>query len=106
MKFKITSTTYLTLDYDSGEVLKQYPQLKDKVELTDTFCKQEEKQLEAIITLNSLEELTDLCDLIDEELILYKNYNYAENSNVKIYDDIYTIEIYDDWGGGNDLWHH
>lgn len=60
------------------------------------FVKKTKKQCETIITLNSLEELTNLSELVGKQLVIYKDYAYTDNGK-EVYDDIYTIEIYDDY---------
>lgn len=55
---------------------------------------------ETTIEIKDLDELMQLVELVNSfngrEIIIYKNH-YYDDMNKKVYDDKYTIEIYDDW---------
>ena len=52
---------------------------------------------ETTIEIKDLDELMQLVKSLNgREIIIYKNYYYDDMNN-KVYDDNYTIEIYDDW---------
>ena len=97
MKFRITATS-CDLRYDVGEhtkyMTRDYRFLKDKVNTEQT---KSHKLPETTIDIKDLDELIQLVNSLNgREIIIYKNYYYDDMNN-KVYDDKYTIEIYDDW---------
>ena len=101
MKFRITATSCDCCGYDVGEhtkyMTKDYGFLKGKVNTEQTKSRM---LSETTIEIKDLDELMQLVELVnsfnDREIIIYKNCYYDE-MNKKVYDDKYTIEIYDDW---------
>ena len=71
--------------------------MKDKVNYEQT---KSHKLPETTIEIKDLDELMQLVDLVNSlngrEIIIYKDYYYDDMNN-KVYDDKYTIEIYDDY---------
>ena len=97
MKFRITATS-CALRYDVGEhtkyMTRDYGFLKGKVNTEQT---KSHKLPETTIEIKDLDELMQLVNSLNgREIIIYKNYYYDDMNN-KVYDDKYTIEIYDDW---------
>ena len=97
MKFRITATSG-DLIYNVGEhtiyMTRDYGFLKDKVNYEQT---KSHKLPETTIDIKDLEELVELVNSLNgREIIIYKDYYYDDMNN-KVYDDKYTIEIYDDW---------
>lgn len=100
MKFRITATSNDCYRYDVGEhtkhMIKDYGFLKGKVNTEQTKSR---VLSETTIEIKDLDELMQLVELVNSingrEIIIYKNYYYEMNK--KVYDDKYTIEIYDDW---------
>lgn len=101
MKFRITATSCDCWGYDVGEhtkyMTKDYEFLKGKVNTEQTKSRM---LSETTIEIKDLDELMQLVELVNSfngrEIIIYKNCYYDE-MNKKVYDDKYTIEIYDDW---------
>ena len=101
MKFRITATSCDCWGYDVGEhtkyMTKDYGFLKGKVNTEQTKSR---VLSETTIEIKDLEELMQFVELVNSfnsrEIIIYKNYYYDDMHN-KVYDDKYTIEIYDDW---------
>ena len=97
MKFRITATS-CDLRYDVGEhtkyMTRDYGFLKGKVNTEQT---KSHKLPETTIEIKDLDELIQLVNSLNgREIIIYKNYYYDDMNN-KVYDDKYTIEIYDDY---------
>ena len=97
MKFRITATS-CDLRYDVGEhtkyMTRDYGFLKGKVNTEQT---KSHKFPETTIEIKDLDELIQLVNSLNgREIIIYKNYYYDDMNN-KVYDDKYTIEIYDDY---------
>lgn len=100
MKFRITATS-CALRYDVGEhtkyMTRDYGFLKGKVNTEQT---KSHKLPETTIEIKDLDELMQLVELVNSlngrEIIIYKDY-YYDDMNKKVYDDKYTIEIYDDY---------
>ena len=97
MKFRITATS-CNLRYDVGEhtkyMTRAYGFLKGKVNTEQT---KSHKLPETTIDIKDLDELIQLINSLNgREIIIYKDYYYDDMNN-KVYDDKYTIEIYDDW---------
>ena len=97
MKFRITATSG-DLIYNVGEhtksMIRDYGFLKGKV---DTEQTKSHKFPETTIEIKDLDELMQLVDSLNgREIIIYKDYYYDDMNN-KVYDDKYTIEIYDDY---------
>ena len=71
--------------------------MKDKVNYEQT---KSHKLPETTIEIKDLDELMQLVELVNSlngrEIIIYKDYYYDDMNN-KVYDDKYTIEIYDDY---------
>ena len=68
--------------------------MKDKVNYEQT---KSHKLPETTIEIKDLDELMQLVNSLNgREIIIYKDYYYDDMNN-KVYDDKYTIEIYDDW---------
>lgn len=101
MKFRITATSCDCWGYDVGEHTKyltmDYGFLKGKVNTEQTKSRM---LSETTIEIKDLNELVHLVELVNSfnggEIIIYKN-RYYDDMNKKVYDDKYTIEIYDDW---------
>ena len=98
MKFRITATSCEWLRDDADEHTKQitrdYSFLKDKVNYEQT---KSHKLPETTIDIKDLDELIQLVNSLNgREIIIYKDYYYDDMNN-KVYDDKYTIEIYDDY---------
>lgn len=96
MKFRITATSG-DLGYDVGEhtiYTREFGFLKDKVNYEQT---KSHKLPETTIEIKDLDELIQLVNSLNgREIIIYKDYYYDDMNN-KVYDDKYTIEIYDDY---------
>ncbi len=97
MKFRITATS-CDLRYDVGEhtkyMTRDYGFLKGKVNYEQT---KSHILPETTIDIKDLDELIQLVNSLNgREIIIYKNYYYDDMNN-KVYDDKYTIEIYDDY---------
>lgn len=96
MKFRITATSG-DLIYNVGEhkiYTREFGFLKDKVNYEQT---KSHKLPETTIDIKDLDELIQLVNSLNgREIIIYKDYYYDDMNN-KVYDDKYTIEIYDDW---------
>lgn len=97
MKFRITATS-CDMRYDVGEhtkyMTRDYGFLKDKVNTERT---KSPKLSETTIEIKDLDELIQLVNSLNgREIIIYKDY-YYDDMNKKVYDDKYTIEIYDDF---------
>lgn len=98
MKFRITATS-CDLRYDVGEhtkyMTREYGFLKGKVNTEQT---KSHKLTGTTIEIKDLDELIQLVELVNSlngrEIIIYKNY-YYDDMNKMVYDDKYTIEIYD-----------
>ena len=95
MKFRITATS-CALRYDVGEhtkyMTRDYGFLKGKVNTEQT---KSHKLPETTIEIKDLDELMQLVNSLNgREIIIYKDYYYDDMNN-KVYDDKYTIEIYD-----------
>lgn len=101
MKFRITATSCDCWGYDVGEhteyMTRDYGFLKGKVNTEQTKSR---VLSETTIEIKDLDELMQLVELVNSfngrEIIIYKNH-YYDDMNKKVYDDKYTIEIYDDW---------
>ena len=96
MKFRITATSCDT-GYDVGEhtiYTREFGFFKVKVNYEQT---KSYKLPETTIEIKDLDELIQLVNSLNgREIIIYKDYYYDDMNN-KVYDDKYTIEIYDDW---------
>jgi hypothetical protein len=97
MKFRITATSG-DLGYAFGEhtiyMTRNYGFLKDKVNFEQT---KSPVLPETTIDIKDLDELIQLVNSLNgREIIIYKDYYYDDMNN-KVYDDKYTIEIYDDY---------
>ena len=96
MKFRITATSG-DLGYDVGEhtiYTREFGFLKDKVNYEQT---KSHKLSGTPIEIKGLDELMQLVNSLNgREIIIYKDYYYDDMNN-KVYDDKYTIEIYDDY---------
>lgn len=99
MKFRITATSG-DLIYNVGEhtiYTRDYGFLKDKVNTEQT---KSPEFPETTIEIKDLDELMQLVERVNSlngrEIIIYKDYYYDDMNN-KVYDDKYTIEIYDDY---------
>ena len=100
MKFRITATS-CDLIYDVGEhtkyMTRDYGFLKGKVNTEQT---KSSVLSETTIEIKDLDELMQLVELVNSfngrEIIIYKDYYYDDMNN-KVYDEKYTIEIYDDY---------
>lgn len=96
MKFRITATSG-DLIYNVGEhkiYTREFGFLKDKVNYEQT---KSHKLPETTIDIKDLDELIQLVNSLNgREIIIYKDYYYDDMNN-KVYDDKYTIEIYDDY---------
>ena len=97
MKFRITATSG-DLIYNVGEhtiyMTRDYGFLKDKVNYEQTKI---HILPETTIDIKDLDELIQLVNSLNgREIIVYKDYYYDDMNN-KVYDDKYTIEIYDDY---------
>ena len=101
MKFRITATSCDCWGYDVGEhtkyMTRDYGFLKGKVNTEQTKSRM---LSETTIEIKDLNELMQLVELVNSfngrEIIIYKNH-YYDDMHKKVYDDKYTIEIYDDW---------
>ena len=101
MKFRITATSCEWLRDDADEHTKQltrdYVFLKGKVNTEQTKSSVLSGTTIEIKDLDELMQLVeDVNSLNGREIIIYKNYYYDDMNN-KVYDDKYTIEIYDDY---------
>lgn len=97
MKFRITATS-CDMRYDVGEhtkyMTRNYRFLEGKVNTEQT---KSHILPETTIEIKDLDELIQLVNSLNgREIIIYKNY-YYDDMNKKVYDDKYTIEIYDDY---------
>lgn len=96
MKFRITATSG-DLGYDVGKhtiYTRDYGFLKDKVNYEQT---KSHILPETTIDIKDLDELIQLVNSLNgREIIIYKNF-YYDDMNKMVYDDKYTIEIYDDY---------
>ena len=99
MKFRITATSG-DLGYDVGKhtiYTRKYGFLKGKVNTEQT---KSHKFPETTIEIKDLDELMQLVERVNSlngrEIIIYKDY-YYDDMYKKVYDDKYTIEIYDDY---------
>lgn len=100
MKFRITATSG-DLRYDVGEhtkyMTRDYGFLKGRVNTEQT---KSHKLPETTIEIKDLDELMQLVELVNSlngrEIIIYKG-DYYDDMREKVYDDKYTIEIYDDY---------
>ena len=100
MKFRITATSRDTR-YDVGEhtkyMTRHYGFLKGKVNTEQT---KSSVLSETTIEIKDLDELMQLVELVNSlngrEIIIYKD-DYYDDMREKVYDDKYTIEIYDDY---------
>ena len=98
MKFRITATS-CALRYDVGEhtkyMTRDYSFLKGKVNTEQT---KSSVLSETTIEIKDLDELIQLVELVNSlngrEIIIYKD-DYYDDMREKVYDDKYTIEIYD-----------
>ncbi len=101
MEFRITATSCDCWRDDAGEHMKRmtryYGFLKGKVNTERTKSRQLPK---TTIEIKDLDELMQLVELVNSlngrEIIIYKNY-YYDDMRKRVYDDKYTIEIYDDY---------
>lgn len=96
MKFRITATSALICDVGEHTecMTSGYGFLKGKVNSEQTKSPQ---LPETTIDIKDLDELVELVNSLNgREIIIYKDYYYDDMNN-KVYDDKYTIEIYDDW---------
>lgn len=96
MKFRITATSASICDVGEHTecMTSGYGFLKGKVNTEQT----KSPNLPATtIEIKDLDALMALVELLnDREIIIYKNYYYDDMNN-RVYDDKYTIEIYDDY---------
>ena len=95
MKFRITATSCDT-GYDVGEhtkyMTRHYGFLKGKVNTEQT---KSSVLSETTIEIKDLDELVKLVNSLNgREIIIYKD-DYYDDMREKVYDDKYTIEIYD-----------
>ena len=99
MKFRITSTSCEWLRNDADEHTKQitrdYSFLEGKVKTKQT----KSSVLSATtIEIKDLEELMQLVERVNSfngrEIVIYQD-DYSDDIREKVYDDKYTIEIYD-----------
>ena len=95
MKFRITATSCGT-GYDVGEhtkyMTRHYGFLKGKVNTEQT---KSSVLSETTIEIKDLDELVELVKSLNgREIIIYKD-DYYDDMREKVYDDKYTIEIYD-----------
>ena len=93
MKFKITSTKnkWFSMDNNGGHAQRMYlsyPEIKNKTKIIN-----DKGELE--IEIDSVEEFVKLCELIGGAVVLYKDKHFVGEGLAN--DDIYTIEIYDDY---------
>lgn len=100
MKFRITATSAMMWNDCNGngehtaKLTRDYGFLKGRVNSEHT---KSPMLPETTIELKDLDELMQLVNsLSDREIIIYKNYYYDDMNN-RVYDDKYTIEIYDDY---------
>ena len=101
MKFRITATSCDCLVDDVGEhtkyMTRHYGFLKGKVNTEQT---KSSVLSGTTIEIKDLDELMQLVELVNSlngrEIIIYKG-DYYDDMREKVYDDKYTIEIYDDW---------
>lgn len=100
MKFRITATSKLGWYDCSGngehtaKLTRDYGFLKGRVNSEHT---KSPMLPETTIEIKDLDELMQLVNsLSDREIIIYKNYYYDDMNN-RVYDDKYTLEIYDDY---------
>lgn len=96
MKFRITATSG-DLGYDVGKhtiYTRKYGFLKDKVNYEQI---KSHILPETTIDIKDLDELIQLVNSLNgREIIIYKG-DYYDDMRKKVYDDKYTIEIYDDY---------
>ena len=101
MKFRITATSCDCCIDDADEHTKQltrdYVFLKGKVNTERTKSRMLPK---TTIEIKDLDELMQLVELVNSlngrEIIIYKG-DYYDDMHKKVYDDKYTIEIYDEY---------
>lgn len=98
MEFRITATSCDCRRDDADEhtkhLIRDYGFLKGKVNTERTKSRQLPK---TTIEIKDLDELVELVNSLDgREIIIYKNY-YYDDMRKRVYDDKYTIEIYDDY---------
>ena len=99
MKFRITATSCEFLRDDADEHTKQitrdYSFLEGKVNTERTKNRMLPK---TTIEIKDLDELMQLAERVNSlngrEIIIYKD-DYYDDMREKVYDDKYTIEIYD-----------
>lgn len=100
MKFRITATSKQGWYVGCGngehtaKLTRDYGFLKDKVNSEHT---KSPVLPETTIEIKDLDALMALVELLSGSgIIIYKNYYYDDMNN-RVYDDKYTIEIYDDY---------
>lgn len=101
MKFRITATSCDSWRDDADEhtkhLTRNYVFLKGKVNTERTKSR---VLPETTIEIKDLDELMQLVELVNSlngrEIIIYKG-DYYDDMRKKVYDDKYTIEIYDDY---------
>ena len=99
MKFRITATSCDCLlddaDKHTKQITKDYSFLKGKVNTEQT---KSSVLSGTTIEIKNLDELMQLVELVNSlngrEIIIYKG-DYYDDMREKVYDDKYTIEIYD-----------
>ena len=99
MKFRITATSCDCYRDDADEhtkhLTRNYVFLKGKVNIEQT---KSHEFPETTIEIKDLDELMQLVELVNSlngrEIIIYKD-DYYDDMHKKVYDDKYTIEIYD-----------
>ena len=99
MKFRITATSCEWLRDDANEhtkhITRDYSFLKGKVNTERTKSRMLPK---TTIEIKDLDELMQLVERVNSlngrEIIIYKG-DYYDDMREKVYDDKYTIEIYD-----------
>lgn len=98
MKFRITATSCDCCRDDADEhakhLIRDYGFLEGKVNTERTKSRQLPK---TTIEIKDLDELVELVNSLDgREIIIYKDY-YYDDMRKRVYDDKYTIEIYDNY---------
>lgn len=98
MKFRITATSCDSwrdnADEHTKHLTRDYVFLKGKVNSEHT---KSPVLPGTTIEIKDLDELVELVNSLNgREIIIYKDYYYDDMNN-KVYDDKYTIEIYDDY---------
>lgn len=98
MKFRITATSCDCCRDDAGEhakhLIMDYGFLEGKVNTERTKSRLLPK---TTIEIKDLDELVELVNSLNgREIIIYKDY-YYDDMRKRVYDDKYTIEIYDNY---------